>query len=86
MLRKRQATQRLKAGEDWQDNNLVFSTRTGTELAAGNVRRSFRAITQAAGVGDDWTPREMRHVRLDHERQRRAHRNHRGPRRAKEPR
>jgi integrase len=61
-LRKRQATQRLKAGEDWADNNLVFSTRTGTELAAGNVRRSFRAIAKAAGVGDDWTPRETRHT------------------------
>jgi integrase len=61
-LRKRQAAQRLKAGEDWHDNNLVFSTRAGTELAAGNVRRSFRAITKAAGVGDDWTPRETRHT------------------------
>jgi integrase len=29
-LRKRQAAQRLQAGEDWQDSNLVFSTRTGT--------------------------------------------------------
>ena len=26
-----------------------------------NVRRSFRAVTKAAGVGEDWTPREMRH-------------------------
>lgn len=28
---------------------------------AGNVRRSFRAITKAAGIGEDWTPRELRH-------------------------
>ncbi|HVA10180.1 MAG TPA: tyrosine-type recombinase/integrase [Acidimicrobiales bacterium] len=61
-LHKRQAAQRLKAGEDWEDNNLVFSTRTGTELAAGNVARAFRAITKAAGVGDNWTPRETRHT------------------------
>ncbi len=61
-LHTRQAAQRLKAGEDWEDRNLVFCTRTGTALDAGNVRRSFRAITKAAGLGEDWTPREMRHT------------------------
>lgn len=39
----------------------MFCTRTGTELEAGNVRRAFRAITKAAGIGEDWTPRELRH-------------------------
>ena len=34
----------------------------GTALDAGNIRRSFRAITKASGVGEDWTPREMRHT------------------------
>lgn len=58
----RTAAGRLKAGEHWQDRNLVFCTRTGTALDAGNVRRSFRAITKAAGIGEDWTPREMRHT------------------------
>jgi integrase len=29
-------------------------------LAAGNVRRSFRSITQPAGIGEDRTPRELR--------------------------
>ncbi len=53
---KRQVARRLRTGEDWQDNDLVFCTRTGTPLAAGNVRRSFRAITKAAGIGEDWTP------------------------------
>jgi len=57
----RQATQRLRAGEAWQDNDFVFCTRTGTELAAGNIRRAFRSITKAAGIGENWTPREMRH-------------------------
>jgi integrase len=59
---KRQAADRLKAGMLWQDHGLVFCTRTGTELAAGNVRRSFKAITKAAGIGEDWTPRETRHT------------------------
>jgi integrase len=58
---KRQAARRLRTGAAWQDNDLVFCTRTGTPLAAGNVRRSFRAITKAAGIGEDWTPRELRH-------------------------
>jgi integrase len=61
-LHKRQAGQRLAAGAAWQDSNLVFCTRAGKPLAAGNVRRSFRAITRAAGIGEDWTPREMRHT------------------------
>jgi integrase len=30
-------------------------------LAAGNVRRALRAITKAAGTGENWTPRELRH-------------------------
>lgn len=57
----RRATQRLKAGTAWQDDDLVFCTRTGTALSAHNVRRSFRAITKAAGIGEDWAPRELRH-------------------------
>jgi integrase len=59
--RARQNQQRLIAGEAWQNTDLVFCTRTGTELEAGNVRRAFRAITKAAGIGEDWTPRELRH-------------------------
>jgi site-specific recombinase XerD len=43
---------------------LVFATRTGTELSAGNVRRDFRKVISQAGTGlvpEEWTPREMRH-------------------------
>jgi integrase len=39
----------------------VFTTRTGTELGAGNVRRAFRAVAAAAGLDGNWTPRELRH-------------------------
>ena len=59
---KKQAARRLRAGETWQDHDLVFCTRNGKPLAAGNVRRAFRMITKAAGVGEDWTPRELRHT------------------------
>jgi integrase len=56
-----QAKQRLIAGKAWEDNDLVFSTSVGTPLDAANVRRSFRRITKAAGIGENWTPRELRH-------------------------
>jgi integrase len=56
-----QAKQRLKAGKAWQDNDMVFATSIGTPLDAANVRRSFRRITKAAGLGERWTPRELRH-------------------------
>jgi integrase len=58
----RQAAKRLKKGKAWQDNGLVFCTRNGTALSAGNVRRAFRTITREAGIGEDWTPRELRHT------------------------
>jgi integrase len=58
--RRRQAEQRLLAGEVWQDHGLVFCTSTGTPLGAGNVRRTFKQLTRAAGLGEDWAPRELR--------------------------
>jgi site-specific recombinase XerC len=60
--RKRQAAQRLRAGSAWPDEDLVFCTWNGTALAAGNVRRRFKAITMASGRGEDWTPWELRHT------------------------
>ncbi|MEU4701780.1 site-specific integrase [Nonomuraea dietziae] len=58
---KRQVAVRLRDGDVWQEHGLVFCTGTGTPLDAANVRRSFRAITRQAKVGEDWTPRELRH-------------------------
>ena len=60
--RKRQAEWRLKAGSAWQDHGLVFTSQVGTPLDASHVRRSYRAITRNAGVGENWTPRELRHT------------------------
>ncbi len=49
---------RKRAGDRWHDNDLVFASRVGTALWAGNVRRSFRAVLTAAGLNSaDWTPR-----------------------------
>jgi integrase len=58
--RLRQADERLAAGELWKDDDLVFTTTVGTELDAANVRRYFRSICKAAGIGEDWAPRELR--------------------------
>jgi integrase len=59
---ERQARARLRAGELWQEQGLVFTTALGTRLDAGNVRRSLRAICRSAGIGEKWTPRELRHT------------------------
>jgi integrase len=59
---KRQAQDRLKAGELWQDHGLVFASTVGTPLGANNVIRAFRLVTVKAGLGKDWVPREMRHT------------------------
>jgi integrase len=46
----------------WQDNDLVFPSRVGTQADASHVRRSFRNVVATAGLNpDDWTPRELRH-------------------------
>jgi len=60
--RKLQAKDRLRAGALWQDRGLVFASTVGTPLSANNVIRSFRTITEKAGLGRDWVPREMRHT------------------------
>lgn len=40
---------------------LVFVTRNGKPLGAGNVRRDFRKVIESAGLtGKEWTPRELR--------------------------
>jgi hypothetical protein len=55
----RQAADRLIAGPLWQDHGLVFASAVGTPMDDHNVRRMFRAITEDAGLGIEWVPREM---------------------------
>lgn len=57
----RQAEDRLAAGALWRDHGLVFASSLGTPLDHHNVRREFRRITEAAGLGSGWVPRELRH-------------------------
>ena len=59
---KRQEEDRPAAGALWQDHGLVFCSTVGTPLDAANVRREFRKITEAAGLGEGWAPRDLRHT------------------------
>ena len=59
--KERQVAERLAAGGQWNEDDLVFATRTGDALDAANVRREFKAVCRAAGIGGHWTPRELRH-------------------------
>ncbi len=64
-LRARQELQdkdRAKAGDLWQEHGLVFTTAIGTPLDASNVRKQFRAVCRTSKIGEDWTPRELRHT------------------------
>jgi integrase len=60
VLRDSQADERALAGERWQDSGLVFTTHLGAALDAGNVRKMFKRVCKEAGIGDGWTPRELR--------------------------
>ena len=59
---KYQAADRLEAGALWQDHGLVSTSSIDTPLDRHNVLRDFRKITEAAGLGTDWVPRELRHT------------------------
>ena len=59
---ERQAVAQQRAGVLWQANGLVFTTALGTQLDAADVRRSLRTICRRAGIGEQWTPRELRHT------------------------
>jgi integrase len=64
-LRRRQTQQerdRVQARELWHETGLAFTTSIGTELDSHNIRRSMRRLTKAAGLGESWTPRELRHT------------------------
>jgi integrase len=48
--RKAQLAARLRAGEAWQDNDLVFCRDDGSPFPPDYVSRRFKALAKAAGV------------------------------------
>ncbi len=59
-LQESQAEERLAASDGWQHTGLVFTNHLGAALDAGNVRKMFKRVCTEAGIGDGWTPRELR--------------------------
>ena len=59
-LQDSQAHEQRLAGKSWQATGLVFTTHLGAALDAGNVRKMFKRVCKAAGIGNNWTPRELR--------------------------
>ena len=48
---RRPVEERSAAGELWQEHGLVFTTTVGTPYESHNLRRDFRKVTAAAGLG-----------------------------------
>jgi integrase len=59
--RKHQATERLAAGEHWQDNNLVFCHPDGRAYTRDDLNWRFSKVTRRAGLGH-WHAHEGRHT------------------------
>jgi integrase len=62
--RARQNEERLKAGDVWHDNNLVFPNTVGKPMNAGNFyRREFQLLLLRAGLaGEGFTFHSLRHT------------------------
>jgi integrase len=58
--KRRQAAERVRAGDQWQEHGLVLTTSVGTPFESHNLRREFRKVTAAAGLGSRWVPKELR--------------------------
>ena len=50
-----------RRGTAMAEHNLVFASTVGAP-PDHNVRRQFRKITESAGLGSTWVPRELRHT------------------------
>jgi integrase len=61
-LRREQAADRLKLGEHYTQSGLVFADNAGRPVWPQGTGREFQALCERAGLGRDWTPRELRHT------------------------
>jgi site-specific recombinase XerD len=59
--RRRQAAERLTAGEDWHNNNLVFCHPDGRQYTRDDLNWRFAKVTRRAGLGH-WHAHEGRHT------------------------
>lgn len=63
-LRPKVYERRLRAAPDWQDNDLVFPSETGTPISPRNIVRYFKAALKRAGLRQDITIHDLRHTAL----------------------
>ncbi|GAA4065916.1 site-specific integrase [Actinomadura miaoliensis] len=62
-LKARQAAEKLKAGDAYEDHDRLFCNERGAPYSAQQVRYHFRKVLDAAGLnGAEWAPRELRHT------------------------
>jgi Phage integrase family len=59
--KKRQAAERLAAGERWQDHNLVFCHEDGRPYSRDALNWRFGKVSRRAGIGH-WHAHEGRHT------------------------
>jgi integrase len=53
LYKSTQAEERLKLGPEWEDNNLIFCSETGSPLMLWNIhRRHFKPLLEKAGLPD----------------------------------
>jgi integrase len=57
---------RERAGDKWEDSDLVFCTRHGRPLSANNVHRTFKVLLAAAGLPHTIKIHDLRHTNLSH--------------------
>lgn len=63
--RRFQAEERLAAGREWVDNDLVVATRTGTPVSPGNFDQTLERLVANAGV-PRLTSHGLRHTAATH--------------------
>ena len=55
--------ERLRAGADWQDDNLIFCTEDGRPLTRDMVDRSnLKPVLKRAGLPEERTLHQLRHT------------------------
>ena len=59
--RKRQLEQKLRTGQHWQNNDLVFSTSHGAPILIGLLGLEFKAILEQAGIPSTVRVYDLRH-------------------------
>jgi site-specific recombinase XerD len=61
-----QAQERERAGERWEDHDLIFATHDGKLLSPRNVARAFRQDCERAGLPNTIHPHCLRHTMASH--------------------